>query len=338
MSQFADILAKLARGHDLTLGEARHAFEQITSGNATDAQIGALLMGLACKGAGVDELTGAAMVMREKSVAINTGGGDVLDTCGTGGDVRHTFNISTAAALIAAACGVKIVKHGNRSASGRSGSADVLEKLGVRLDLPPEKLRQCLDGCNICFAFARTFHPAMKFVAAARQSMGIPTIFNLLGPLTNPGGAKLHLLGVFAPEWTERLALVLGELGSRRAWVVHAADGLDEISTMGRTQISELKDGSVRTWTLNAADLGLPQARLSDLQVANVDEAAVALNEILAGKAGPRRDIAVLNAAAALVIAGRADDLPSALIFAGNALDSGAALRTLNALRDGSQK
>jgi anthranilate phosphoribosyltransferase len=333
MSEFRNILAKLSRRHDLSRQEAREAFEYITSGEAAQPQIGALLMGLASKGITVEELTGAAMVMREKAVAIPTGSADVLDTCGTGGDVRHTFNISTAAALIAAACGVKVVKHGNRSASGRSGSADVLEKLGVPLELPADKLKQSLDECNICFAFARTHHPAMQHVGAARASIGFPTIFNLLGPMTNPGDAKLHLLGVYHPEWTERIALVLRELGSRRAWVVHAEDGLDEISTMGPTRISELKDGAVHTWTLNAGELGLPKANLADLQVANVGEAAEALMGILENKRGPRRDIAVLNAAAAIVIAGRANDLRAALSMAGASIESGAAMRTLNALR-----
>jgi len=338
MSEYREILLTLARLHDLTRQESRRAFELMTSGAAGEAQIGALLMGLAAKGTTVEELTGAAMVMREKALAIPTGGAEILDTCGTGGDVRHTFNISTAAALIAAACGVKIVKHGNRSASGRSGSADVLEKLGVPLELPPEKLKQSLDECNICFAFARACHPAMKFVAPARQALAIPTIFNLLGPLTNPGGAKLHLLGVFAPEWTERIALVLRELGSRRAWVVHAEDGLDEVSTMSATRISELKDGAVRTWTLSAGDLGLPTAKLADLQVAGVDEAAAALTDVLANKPGPRRDIAVLNAAAALVIAGRAGDLPAGMALASGALESGAATKTLDGLRGGARK
>jgi len=333
MSEFRDILARVAHRHDLTRDEAHSAFAHITSGSAQEAQIGALLMGLAVKGVSVDELVGAATVMRERAVAIPTGGAEILDTCGSGGDVRHTFNISTAAALIAAGCGVKVVKHGNRSASGRAGSADVLEKLGVRLDLPPAKLKECLDECNICFAFARASHPAMRHVAAARQSLGIATIFNLLGPLTNPGGAKLHLLGVYSPHWTEKLAMALRDLGSRRAWVVHAEDGLDEISTLSATRISELQGGAVVTWTLNAGDLGLAKPNLSDLQVADVDDAAAALTEVLAGKSGPRRDIAVLNAAAALVIAGRADALPAGVAMAATAVDDGAARGALESLR-----
>src|SRR6059058_3354562 len=296
-ARIRDILLKLCRREDLTRGEARDAFTHIMSGDATEAQIGGLLIGLAAKGTTVEELVGAATVMREKSIAIGCDASDgvVLDTCGTGGDVRGTFNISTAAALIVAAAGVKVVKHGNRSASGRAGSADVLEKLGVKLELAPGQLRHCLDEANICFAFARSHHPAMRHVAGARTSLGIPTIFNLLGPLTNPGRARHQLLGVFAPELTDRLAAVLRELGSERAWVVHAEDGLDELSTLGPTRVSELKAGRLSAWTLDPRDLGLEYARLSDLTVASVDEAAEALRGIVAGERGPRRDIAVLN-------------------------------------------
>src|SRR5207237_2653211 len=204
----------------------------------------------------------------------------ILDTCGTGGDVRGTFNISTAAAIIVASCGVKVVKHGNRSASGRAGSADVLEKLGVKLELEPKQLRRCLDEANICFAFARSHHPAMKFVATARSALGVPTIFNMLGPLTNPARAKHQLLGVFAPELTDRFAAVLRELGSEHAWVVHADDGLDELSTLGPTRVSELKAGQIRTWSLEPKTLGIEYARLSDLPVNSIDEAAEVLREI----------------------------------------------------------
>jgi anthranilate phosphoribosyltransferase len=276
---------------------------------------------------------GAARVMREKSVPVVCEGDRVIiDTCGTGGDVRGTFNISTAAAIIVAAAGVPVVKHGNRSASSKSGSADVLEKLGVALDLPPPALGRCLKEANICFAFARHHNPAMRFVAGARTSLGIPTIFNLLGPLTNPARARHQLLGVFAPELTDRLAAVLRELGSERAWVVHADDGLDELSTLGPTRVSELREGHVRTWSLDPATLGLPYARLSDLAVSSVDEAAEALRSIFAGEKGPRRDIAALNAAAALVVAGSAADLATGLARAQEAIHSGQARQTLAAL------
>src|SRR5687767_7640775 len=309
-----EILLKLCRREDLTRSEAREAFMHIMSGLASDAQVGGLLVGLAAKGTTVEELVGAATVMREKAVGVgcNTDG-VVVDTCGTGGDVRGTFNISTAAAIVVAAAGVKVVKHGNRSASGKSGSADVLEKLGVKLELAPQQLGRCLDEAGICFAFARSHHPAMKLVAPARTALGIPTIFNLLGPLTNPARARHQLLGVFAPELTDRLATVLRELGSQRAWVVHADDGLDELSTLGTTRVSELKDGEVHTWHVDPKDFGLAYARLSDLQVSSVDESADVISRVLIGEQGPPRDITLLNAAAALVVAGQASDLREGL-------------------------
>jgi anthranilate phosphoribosyltransferase len=333
VSPLREILLKLCRREDLTRSEAREAFSHIMSGEASDAQIGGLLVGLAAKGTTVEELVGAATVMREKSVPVECDADCVvLDTCGTGGDVRGTFNISTAAAIVVAAAGVKVVKHGNRSASSNSGSADVLERMGVKLESTPPKLQDCLREANICFAFARAHHPAMKFVASARSSMGIPTIFNLLGPLTNPGRARHQLLGVFAPELTDRLATVLRELGSERAWVVHGDDGLDELSTLGATRISELSEGEVRTWRIDPKELGLPYARLSDLQVAGVEESADVISRVLIGEQGAPRDITVLNAAAALVVAGQAKDLPTGLQQAEMMIDTGAANRTLEKL------
>jgi anthranilate phosphoribosyltransferase len=328
-----DILLKLSRREDLTRGEAAEAFELIMSGQATEAQIGGLLVGLAAKGTTAGELASAARVMRGKSVGLGFAVTDViLDTCGTGGDVRGTFNISTAAAIIAAAAGVKVVKHGNRSASGRSGSADVLEKLGVRIDAPPDCLQKCLQEANICFAFARAHHPAMRHVAAARSALGIPTIFNLLGPLTNPGGATHQLLGVFSPELTDRLAEVLADLGSERAWVVHADDGLDELSTISPTRISELNNGRIHTWKLDAREVGLPAGRLSDLQAGSAEQSAHIIRAILAGEKGPPRDIAVLNAAAAIVVAGASADILSAIGLAEQAIDTGKARKTLETL------
>jgi anthranilate phosphoribosyltransferase len=317
---------KLCRREDLTRDEARDIFLHIMSGQAPEAQIGGLLVGLAAKGTTAEELVGAATVMREKIIPVDiNGAGIVLDTCGTGGDIRHTFNISTAAALIAAGAGVKVVKHGNRAASGRSGAADVLEKLGLKLETSPENLRKCLDRANICFAFARNHHPAMKFVAEARKALAIPTIFNLLGPLTNPGRARHQLLGVFAPELTDRLATVLRELGSARAWVVHAEDGMDEISTIGPTRISELRDKHIHSWVFDPKHVGIDYARLSDLQIDSVESAAEALTAVLQGKPGPKRDIALLNAAAAMVVAEKAKDLPAGLALARESVDSGKA-------------
>lgn len=329
-----ELLLKLCRREDLTRDEARAAFESIMTGQASDAQIGGLLVGLAAKGTTVEELVGAAAVMREKSVPVCVPPemGHTLDTCGTGGDIRGTFNISTAAAIVAAAAGAKVVKHGNRSASGTSGSADVLEHLGVKLEIPGEQLIESLRTAGICFCFARSHHPAMKFVAAARSAMGIPTIFNLLGPLTNPARCTHQLLGVFAPELTDRLAAVLRELGSRRAWVVHADDGLDELSTLGPTRVSELRDGHIRTWSLDPRTLGIAYARLSDLQVSGPEESAGAILQVLSGTPGPMRDIVLLNAAGALVAAERFDDLPAALAAATQAVDGGAARRALDAL------
>ncbi len=329
-----DILLKLCNREDLTRDEAREAFAHIMSGDASEAQIGGLLVGLASKGTTVDELVGAATVMREKAVGVSCdpAAGVILDTCGTGGDVRGTFNISTASALIAAAAGVKVVKHGNRSASGKAGSADVLEKLGVNLNIAPQQMAKCLDQANICFAFARSHHPAMKHVSAVRSALGIPTIFNLLGPLTNPAKARHQVLGVFAPELTDRLAAVLRELGSECAWVVHAEDGLDELSTLGPTRISELRDGRVTTWRLDPKSLNLPYARLSDLQIESTDGAADVLLAIFKGERGPQRDIVLLNAAAALVVAGVSADLPHGLITAAETIDDGAVERTLQTL------
>jgi anthranilate phosphoribosyltransferase len=328
-----EILLKLCRREDLTRAEAREAFLHIMSGDASEAQIGGLLVGLAAKGTTVEELVGAATVMREKVVPVEAGNASVVvDTCGTGGDVRNTFNISTAAALITAGAGVKVIKHGNRSASSQSGSADVLERLGVKLEASPAQLQKCLAEANICFAFAGAHHSAMKFVAPARTALGIPTIFNLLGPLTNPGRAKHQLLGVFAPELTDRLASVLRELGSQCAWVVHADDGLDELSTLGPTRVSELKNGEVRTWHIHPAELGLPYAKLSDLQVKSAAESAEIIRRVMNGEPGPARDIALLNAAAALVVAEKVPNLGEALRVAGAAIDTGSAARSLAAL------
>lgn len=334
-----DLLLKLCRREDLTRDEARAAFDQIMSGGASEAQIGGLLVGLAAKGSTVEELVGAAEVMREKSVLLEIPPAlqPVLDTCGTGGDVRGTFNVSTLAAIIIAACGVRVAKHGNRSASSKCGSADVLEQLGVRLDLAPPQLLRCLEQANICFAFARSHHPAMRHVAAARSSLGIVSIFNLLGPLTNPARARHQLLGVFAPELTDRLATVLRELGTRRAWVVHADDGLDELSTLGPTRVSELTDGHIRTFTVDPKQLGIDHARLSDLQVAGAAESAGVFLQVLGRTHGPARDIAVLNAAAGLVVAGASSDLSAGIAMATAAIDSGAAQRALDALIETSQ-
>lgn len=328
-----DFLHKLIRRQDLSRQETKQAFEQIMNGQVSDPLIAAFLMGIATKGVCLEELIGASSVLREKVIPIPVSDYPViLDTCGTGGDVKGTFNISTIAAILVAACGVKVVKHGNRSASSRSGSADVLERLGVRLDLGPEQLARCLDDVGICFAFARNHHPAMKHVAAARSALGVPTIFNLLGPLTNPARARYQLLGVFSQPLTELLAGVLSENGSVRAWVVHAEDGLDELSTLGPTHICEVSEGQTRCWKLDPSSLGLPRARLSDLQVDSVEASAEAIRQVVEDRPGPKRDIAMLNAAAGLVITGQAEDLSSALEQVDHVIRSGKARQTLERL------
>ena len=325
-----DILHKLSRRQHLSRDEARAAFDRMMAGDASDAHIAALLMGLAVKGVSPDELTGAAEAMRDRAVVIpHDDSVPLLDTCGTGGDVKGTFNISTAAAILVAACGVKVVKHGNRSASGKFGSADVLEKLGLNLDLPIERLGACLEEVGICFAFARNHHPAMKHVAAVRSTLGIPTIFNLLGPLSNPARAKHQLIGVFSPDVGELMARTLLALGSRRAWVVHAEDGLDELSTLGPTRVWEVKDGDVVSWTLDPASLGLDRPNLSAIQVDSVHTSADMIRDIVNGKRGPARDIAVLNAAAGLVITGDRQNLADALSRVDAVIASGAAQHTL---------
>lgn len=333
-----NVLLKLCQREDLGRDETREAFEFIMSGQASEAQVGGLLVGLAAKGTTIEELTGAATVMRQNVIAIPHDNSQVvIDTCGTGGTVRSTFNISTVAALIVAGAGVAVAKHGNRAASSKTGSADVLEQLGVRLDVSPAGLANCLCSANICFAFARQHHPAMKYVSSVRTALAIPTIFNMLGPLTNPAGARHQLLGVFAAELTDRFAAVLRELGSERAWIVHAFHGLDEISTVSPTRISELNNGHIKTYDLDARDLGLPAARLSDLEVSGPAESAGVIKSILAGNSGPAADIACLNAAAALIIAGAAEDLHDGLIQARRSIASGAAANALAKLKEISQ-
>ena len=332
-----DFLAKLVRREDLTRAEAMAAFEAIMSGTADPTQVGGLLVGLAGKGPSVDEIVAAATVMRAKSIriALPTADRAALDVCGTGGSVhRHAglFNISTAAAIVIAACGVTVVKHGNRAATSKSGSADVLEALGVKLDAPADRLTQSLCDANLCFAFARSHHPAMRHVAPIRASLGVPTIFNLLGPLTNPGDATHQLMGVYDRKLCWLMAAALLDLGTRRAWVVHAEDGLDELSTMSTTFVCEARDGELNETTVRPADVGLPVARIDDLRAAGPTESATIIRTILAGQPGPPTDIVVLNAAAGLVIANKARSLPEGVALAKAALADGAAARTLATL------
>jgi anthranilate phosphoribosyltransferase len=305
---------------------------EIMEGKATDAQIGSFLTSLRIKGETVEEITGAAKIMREKAIAIQAPEG-VLDTCGTGGDMANTFNISTTTALVVAGTGVPVAKHGNRSVSSQSGSADVLEALGVKIDLPPERVEQCLKETGFGFLFAPLFHPAMKYAIGPRREMGIRTIFNILGPLTNPAGAKRQMLGVFASRLTEPLAMVLGNLGAKDAMVVHGEDGLDEVSISGKTRVSRYKDGQVTTFSIKPEDFGLWCDSVEKIKGGKKEENAAITLAVLRGEKGPRRDIVLLNSAMALIAAGRSEDFRTALDVAADSVDSGRALSKLEEVK-----
>jgi anthranilate phosphoribosyltransferase len=322
------LLALVAGGERLSLDQARSAFEIMMSGDATPAQVGAFLMGLRVRGETVDELTGGAEALRERMVKVQAPA-DAIDTCGTGGDASGTFNVSTAAALVVAACGVPVAKHGNRALSSKAGSADILAALGVNIDVEPSRVERAIREAGIGFMMAPRHHGAMRHVAGARVELGTRTIFNLLGPLANPAGAKRQLLGVFANDWIEPLAHVLGQLGSERAWVVHGSDGLDELTTTGPSHVAELRAGRVTTFEVTPEQAGLPRARLEDLRGADATTNADALRALLDGVRGPYRDIVLLNSAAALVIADRAGDLAAGVARAVEAVDSGAAKAAL---------
>jgi anthranilate phosphoribosyltransferase len=325
------LLARVASGTPLNLAEARDAFEIMMSGDATPAQVGGFLMGLRVRGETVDELTGGAQALRERMVKVQAPDG-AIDTCGTGGDASGTFNVSTAAAIVAAACGVPVAKHGNRALSSRAGSADILTALGVNIEADLALVERAIRGAGIGFMMAPRHHGAMRHVAGARVELGTRTIFNLLGPLANPAGARRQLMGVFAHEWVEPIARVLGQLGAERAWVVHGADGLDELSTTGPSQVAELHDGRITTFEVTPEQAGLSRARRDDLRGGDATTNADALRALLDGVRGPYRDIVVLNSAAALIVAGRVDDLAAGVARAVDAIDSGAAKDALRAL------
>lgn len=330
-----DYLNRLIGGAHLTEAEAVAAMTTIMDGAATPSQIAALLTALRMKGETVDEITGFARVMRDKSLRVPTTRRPLVDTCGTGGDTVKTFNISTAAAFVASAAGVAVAKHGNRSVTSKCGSADVLETLGVRLDLEPEAVGQCVDEVGIGFLFARNHHPAMKHAAPVRAEMGVRTVFNALGPLTNPAGATRQVVGVYNGALCERLARVLSNLGAEHVLVVHGEAGLDEIATFGPTTVAEARNGEVRTYTLTAADLGLPECNAADVAAGcDPTENAAYLLAILDGTdTGPRRDIVLANAAAALYVAGLVDSLRQGVAAAREILTSGAARDRVDALR-----
>jgi anthranilate phosphoribosyltransferase len=329
---FATLIEKLQRRQDLSVEEASAAMDEIMEGRAQPAQIAGLLIALAMKGERPAEVVGLARTMRARATRLTRPHDGVFDTCGTGGDRAHTFNVSTIAALVVAACGVPVAKHGNRSVSSRCGSADLFEALGVNITATPAVVERCLDEAGIAFFFAPTFHPSMRHAAPARRDLGVRTAFNLLGPLTNPAGASRQLVGVPRPELTELVARSLAMLGSDRAWVVHGADGLDEISTTGYTKVSEARGRSVRTFYVHPADAGLAKASVSDLAGGDAAENAAIARRILAGAKGPARDIVLLNAGAALLVAGAAASLGEGIARAAAAIDRGAASATLDQL------
>lgn len=328
MSALRRALEKLLNFSSLTGEEAGEAMRCLMSGEAAPSQVAAFLTALRMKGETVEELSAFARIMREFCLKVRFNG-RLVDTCGTGGDRIKTFNISTAAMFVVAGAGVPVAKHGNRSVTSRAGSADVLEALGAVIELSPPEVERCLERVGIGFMFAPLFHPAMRHVAQVRREMGVRTVFNLLGPLTNPAGAKAQLLGVFEPGLTEKLALVLRELGCERAMVVHGLDGLDEFSTLGETQVSELRGGEVRTFRVRPEDLGLERARARDLEGGGPEENAGILLRVLEGERGPRREVVLLNASAALVVGGAVADLREGLQLASEVLDSGRALDKL---------
>jgi len=326
---YSDLLRAVLDRRDLTRKQAYWAFGEIMDGKWSESQTAGLLVALAAKGECVEELAGAAQAMREHVVKIDTDGMEVIDTCGTGGTGLNTINISTAAALVLAGAGVKVAKHGNRTHTRKSGSADVLEALGVNLDAGPETVSRCLREAGVCFCFAIRCHPAMKYAAPVRKALGVRTIFNLLGPLTNPAGASRQMMGVFDGTLTERIAEVLAMLGTERAMVVHAEDGLDELSTVSPTKVSELADGKVTTRMVTAEQFGIPAARMKELAVSSAEESARLIQQVLSGKPGPARDIVVLNAGAAIAVAGKADGIPSGMAIAAKSIDSGLAAGAL---------
>lgn len=328
----AETLGKLAAGQDLSADEAAAAVDAIMRGACTPGEIGLFLTGLRLKGESVAEIAGAASAMRSHMTRIRTRREDVLDTCGTGGDGSGTFNISTAAALVAAAAGVAVAKHGNRKITSRSGSADVLQHLGVNVDVDVPRVEQCLDELGICFCFAPRLHPAMRHVADVRRKLGVPTIFNMLGPLTNPAGAAYQMIGVGKPELAPLLAEALQMLGTRRALVVHGEDGLDEVTLAGATHVIEVTPQGRQSWQWQPKDFALQASPLDAIGVSGPEESAAMIRKVLAGERGPARDITVLNAAAALYVSGKSDQPAACAQMAAQAIDSGAASRLLEEL------
>lgn len=331
MEKFRALIGKVATGASLTQEESAHAFDKMMSGEATPSQMGAFVMALRVRGETVEEIAGAVSTMRAKMLPV-AAPADAIDVVGTGGDAAGSYNISTCAAFIVAGAGVPVAKHGNRALSSKSGAADVLSALGVNIELKPEGIARCIKEAGIGFMFAPSHHPAMKHVGPTRVELATRTIFNLLGPLSNPAGVKRQMVGVFARHWIEPLAKVLGALGSEKAWVVHGSDGLDEITTNGVTHVAELSGGKVRTFDISPDDAGLKSSKPGELKGGEAIYNAEALRAVLDGQMGPFREVAVFNAAAALLVAGKADDLKAAAALAAKSIESGAAKARLEKL------
>ena len=341
-----EAIGNVVKGNDLTEAEMAEVMEEIMSGRTTEAQIGAFVTALRMKGETVDEITGAARVMRNRAIKvrlnnhavnidrdeINVEDETILDTCGTGGDGTNTFNVSTATAFVAAGAGVKVAKHGNRAVSSHCGSADVLEKLGVKIDVTSSDVERCIQEVGIGFLYAPLFHGAMKYAAGPRREIGLRTIFNLIGPLTNPAGASAQVLGVYAPQLTEKMALVLNRLSTREAFVVCGEGTFDEISICGPTKVSHMKNGDVRTYEMTPEEYGFSRAPIEAIKGGNPRENAQIIRDIVDGKKGPKRDMVILNSAAAFVAAGLASDFKEGFERANDSIDSGRAREKLDSL------
>ena len=328
-----EAIAKIASNVSLTEAEAETVMREIMQGEATDAQVASYITALRLKGETVDEITGSARVMREKAVHVKLAAPYQVDTCGTGGDMAHTFNISTTAAFVVAGAGVTVAKHGNRSVSSKSGSADVLQALGINIEIPSSRVEECLQTVGIGFLFAPLMHLAMKYAIGPRREIGIRTIFNVLGPLTNPAGVKSQIMGVYSADLTMPLAQALGNLGATHVFVVHGMDGLDEITVTDKTKVSEFKDGVVKDFFIHPSDFGIPLGKSEDLRGGGAEENARITIDVLKGQKGARRDIVLLNAAAGLAASGKTSYFKEGIELAAMSIDSGAALRKLEMLK-----
>ena len=329
-----EIISKLVNNQDLSLEESLDVMMQIMEGKATDAQIASFITALRMKGETVEEITGCAMAMRRKAIKIKAEGGIVIDTCGTGGDAKNTFNISTTAAFVVAGAGLKVAKHGNKAASSQCGSADVLKKLGVNIEADVRTVEKCIAMANIGFLFAPMLHQAMKYAVGPRKEIGIRTIFNIIGPLANPAGATHRILGVYSEHLTLIMAEALKRLGDQHAFVVHGLDGLDEITITDKTKVCELVGNTIKSYYLNPSDFGIKKSNLSDLTVNTPDESAMAIREVLDGIHSPKRDVVLLNAAAAIIAGGLAKDFTEGLKIAAQSIDSGSARNALRKLTE----